>query len=121
MQTFDYEQTGVKYKDCYFDVKKCYNNKLNISMYGYINNDKNVSHIFNVTVSTEQKLPYNCVVVDNYCDRKLVDFLTRLGVVKQIVSRAVVKLILLPVVELNLDMLRMYTWDYEDILCRKGA
>ena len=66
MKTFNYESNCVKYRDCFFDVGKYENDKISLSIYGYVEDDKEVSHISNATVDVKEKLEENQVVIDTY-------------------------------------------------------
>lgn len=115
LKTFNYESNCVKYKDCFFDMNEYEKGKLSLSIYGYIENDKDISHISNLTVNVEEELPENQVVIDNYANTNIISFLLELGIVKGIVKRVPVKLILLPVVELDLEVLKEYCYDEEEL------
>ena len=65
MKTFNYESNCVKYKNCFFDLGEYGKGKLSLAIYGYVENDTNLSHISNVTVNVEEKLEENQVVIDN--------------------------------------------------------
>ena len=65
MKTFNYESNCVKYKNCFFDLGEYEKGKLSLAIYGYVENDTNLSHISNVTVNVEEKLEENQVVIDN--------------------------------------------------------
>ena len=56
MKTFNYESNCVKYKNCFFDLGEYEKGKLSLAIYGYVEDDKNLSHISNVTVNVEEKL-----------------------------------------------------------------
>ena len=109
MKTFNYESNCVKYKDCFFDVGEYKNGKLSLDIYGYVEDDSEISHISNATVNVEEKLEQNQVVIDNYTNSNLISFLMDLGIVKGIPKK--VNSISLPVVELDLD--KMYEYSYE--------
>jgi len=87
--------------------------KISLAIYGYVENDKDVSHISNITVNVEEKLKENQIVIDNYANSNLISFLMDLGIVKGIVGRIGVKLIALPIVELDLNILKQYCYDKE--------
>ena len=113
LKTFNFESNCIRYKDCYFDIGEYEKGKLELAIYGYIENDKNISHISNITVNVEEKLPENQIVIDNYSNSNLISFLMELGIVKRIIKRIAVKFIMLPVVEINLDVLKEYSYDKE--------
>lgn len=113
MKTFNYESNCVKYRDCFFDMGEYEKGKMSLSIYGYVENSKEVSHISNITVNVEEKLPENQVVIDNYANSNLISFLMDLKIVKSIVGRIGVKLIALPIVELDLDILKQYCFNKE--------
>lgn len=48
MKTFNYESNCVKYKNCFFDVGKYEKGTLSLAIYGYVENDKDISYISNV-------------------------------------------------------------------------
>ena len=116
MKTFDYISSCVKYRNCFFDMKKI-NGRINLSIYGYVEYDKNLSHISNITVDVEEKLPEDQVVIDSYGNTNLISFLLDLKIAKRIVKRIAHKLILLPVIELDLEVLKDYCYDMEGLKC----
>ena len=91
MKTFNYESNCVKYKNCFFDLGEYEKGKLSLAIYGYVEDDKNLSHISNVTVNVEEKLEENQVVIDNYANSNLISFLLDLGIVKNIPKKVTVK------------------------------
>lgn len=113
LKTFNYESNCVKYRDCFFDMGEYEKGKISLSIYGYIENDKEVSHISNVTVNVEENLLENQIVIDNYANSNLISFLMDLGIVKGIVGRIGIKLIALPIVELDLNILKQYCYNEE--------
>ncbi len=113
MKTFNYESNCVRYRDCFFDIGEYGKGKLSLSIYGYVENDKNISHISNVTVNVEEKLEENQVVIDNYANTNLISFLLDLGIVKSIPKKVTVKFLRLPVVELDLEKLYEYSYEKE--------
>lgn len=113
LKTFNYESNCVKYRDCFFDVGMYEKGKISLAIYGYVENDTNISHISNVTVNVEEKLQENQVVIDNYANTNLISFLLDLGIVKRIPKRVAVKFLELPVVELDLEKLYEYSYDQE--------
>ena len=115
MKRFNYESNGVKYKNCFFDISEYEKGKLSLVVYGNVENDINVSHISNVTVNVEEKLKENEVVIDNYSNTNLISFLLDLGIIKSISKKVVVKFLLLPVVELDLEKLYEYSY-YKEVL-----
>lgn len=119
MKTFNYESNGLKFKDCFFDMGEYERGKISLAIYGYAGNEKNISHISNVTVNVEEKMPENYLVIDNYANTNLISFLIDLGIAKRIVKRVAVKFLLLPVVEIDLDVLKEYCY-YEEVLKYAG-
>lgn len=113
MKTFNYESNCVKYKNCFFDLGEYEKGKLSLAIYGYVENDTNLSHISNVTVNVEEKLEENQVIIDNYANSNLISFLLDLGIVKNIPKKVTVKFLRLPVVELDLEKLYEYSYDQE--------
>lgn len=113
MKTFNYESNCVKYNNCFFDVGEYENGRISLTIYGYVQNDKNLSHISNATVNVEEKLEENQVVIDNYANTNLISFLLDLGIVKSIPKRVNVKFLKLPVVELDMKKLYEYSYDKE--------
>ena len=101
MKTFNYESNCVKYKNCFFDLGEYEKGKLSLAIYGYVEDDKNLSHISNVTV------------IDNYANSNLISFLLDLGIVKNIPKKVTVKFLRLPIVELDLEKLYEYSYDQE--------
>ena len=113
MKTFNYESNCVKYNNCYFDVGEYKNGNLSLSIYGYVEDDKNISHISNATVNVEKKLKRGQVIIDTYANTNLVSFLLDLGIVKGIINRIYVQSLNLPVVELDLEKVYEYSYIYE--------
>lgn len=116
MKTFNYESNCVKYNDCYFDVKEYEDGQLDLIIYGYVENDKEISHISNATVNVKEKLEKNQVVIDNYSNSNLISFLLDLGIVKNIPKKASYNNLELPVVELDLDKLDEYSYKQEVLM-----
>ena len=119
MKTFNYESRGVKYNNCFFDIGAYEKGKMSLAIYGYVENDKDVSHISNITVNVDEILPENQVVIDDYTNTNLITFLLELGIVKRIVKRIPVKLIQLSVVELDLEKLKEYS--YEEVILKYAS
>lgn len=115
MKTFNYESNCVKYRDCFFDVGKDKYGKLSLAIYGYVEDDKNISHISNATIAVEEKLEKNQVVIDTYSNSNLISFLLDLGIVKSISKKVMVRFLKLPVVDLDLEKLQEYTYDLEGL------
>lgn len=113
MKTFNYESNCVKYNNCFFDVGEYEKGKLSLAIYGYIENDINLSHISNVTVNVEEKLEKNQVVIDTYANSNLISFLLDLGIVTGVPKKVTTKFLRLPVVDLNLEKLYEYSYDQE--------
>ena len=116
LKTFNYESNCLKYKDCFFDMGEYEKGKISLAVYGYIEDDKNISHISNVTVNVEEKLEENQIVIDDYANTNLITFLLELGIVKRIVKRTAVKFMQLPVVEVDMDILKEYCYSVEEEL-----
>lgn len=115
MKTFNYESNCVRYKNCFFDVREYEKGKLSLAIYGYVEDDKDISHISNVTVNVEEKLEKNQVVIDNYANTNLISFLLDLGIVKSVPKKVTVKFLRLPVVELDLEKLYEYSYEQEGL------
>ncbi len=115
MKTFNYESRGVKYNNCFFDIGKYKDGQMSLSIYGNVEDDKNVSHISNPTVNVNENLFENQVVIDNNVNTNLIGFLLELGIIKCISKRVTVNSIVLPVVELNLDTLHEYSYIEEEL------
>lgn len=120
IKTFDYESNCVRYRDCYFDIGKYKNKEMSIDIYGYVEDDKNISHISNLTANVSEKLADNQVVIDNYNNTNIISFLLDLKIVKAIPKRVAVekvgKMVLLPVAEIDLEILKEYSYDKEEEL-----
>lgn len=114
MKTFNYESNCVKYRGCYFDVGEYKNGNISLSIYGYVEDDKNISHISNATVNVDENLRKNNVVIDTYSNTNLISFLLDLGIAKVITKRVKVNSFNLPVIELDLDKLYEYSYNYAD-------
>ncbi len=71
MKTFNYESNCVRYNNCYFDIGEYENGNVSLSIYGYVEDDKNISHISNATVNVEEKLKENQVVIDTYSNTNI--------------------------------------------------
>lgn len=115
MKTFNYESNCVRYRNCFFDVGEYEKDKISLAIYGYVENDKDISHISNVTVNVEEKLEKNQVVIDNYANTNLISFLLDLGIVKSVPKKVTVKFLRLPVVELDLEKLYEYSYEQEGL------
>lgn len=115
MKTFNYESNCLRYKDCFFDIGEYEKGKISLAVYGYIESDQDISHISNVTVNVEEKLSENQIVIDDYANSNLITFLIELGIVKKIVKRIPVKFLQLPVVEIDLDILKEYCFLEEEL------
>lgn len=115
MKTFNYESNCVRYRNCFFDVGEYEKDKLSLAIYGYVEDDKDISHISNVTVNVEEKLEQNQVVIDNYANTNLISFLLDLGIVKSVPKKVTVKFLRLPVVELDLERLYEYSYEQEGL------
>ena len=115
MKTFNYESNCVKYKECFFDMNEYEKGKISLAIYVYVENDSDISYISNLTVNVTEPLPNNQVVIDNYANTNIISFLLELGIVKKIVKRIAVKFLLLPVVELDLEKLKEYCYDKEEL------
>ena len=115
MKTFNYESNCVRYRDCYFDMGEYENGKISLSIYGYVENDNLVSHISNATVNVEEDLEENQIVLDTYANTNLISFLLDLGIVTRIVKRVVVRFMRLPVVEVDLERLKEYCYEEEEL------
>lgn len=113
MKTFNYESNCVKYNNCFFDVGEYEKGKLSLAIYGNVGNNKDTSHISNVTVNVEEKLEENQVVIDTYANSNLISFLLDLGIVTGIPKKVTTKFLRLPVVDLDLDKLYEYSYDQE--------
>lgn len=113
MKTFNYESKCVRYKNCFFDTRKYKNNKISLAIYGYVEDDQNLSHISNVTVDVEEKLEKNQVVIDSNANTNLISFLLDLDIIKSISRKVMVGGIKLPVVELDLEKLDEYSYNKE--------
>lgn len=115
LKTFNYESNCVKYRDCFFDIGEYEKGKISLSIYGYIEDDRNISHISNVTVNVEEELEENQIVIDDYANTNLITFLLELGIAKRIIKRISVKFMRLPVVEIDLEKLREYCYYEEEM------
>lgn len=113
MKKFNYESNCVRYRNCFFDIGEYEKDKLSLSIYGNVEDDKNTSHISNVTVNVDEKLEKNQVVIDTYTNTNLISFLLDLGIVKSIPKKVTVKFLRLPVVELDLEKLYEYSYNEE--------
>lgn len=115
LKTFNYESNCVKYRDCFFDIGEYEKGKISLSIYGYIEDDRNISHISNVTVNVEEELEENQIVIDDYANTNLITFLLELGIARRIIKRISVKFMRLPVVEIDLEKLREYCYYEEEL------
>lgn len=113
MKTFNYESNCVRYKNCYFDIGEYKDGKLDLSIYGHVENDKNISHISNATVDVSQRLEKDEAVIDTFNNSNLISFLLDLGIVKRILRRITVEDVSLPVVRLDLNKLYEYSYSQE--------
>lgn len=115
MKTFNYESRNVWYRNCYFDIGKYKNGKMKLDIYGYVENDKNISHISNATVEVIGNLNENQVVIDNENNTNLISFLLDLGIIKGIYKRISTGANKLPVVDLDLEKLYEYSYNFEEL------
>lgn len=115
MKTFNYESNCLKYRNCFFDIGEYEKGKISLAIYGYIEDDKDISHISNVTVNVEEKLEENQIVIDDYANTNLITFLLELGIVKKIVKRIPIQFMQLPVVEIDLEKLKEYCYYEEEL------
>ena len=115
MKTFNYESNCVKYNDCYFDVSEYSSGKMCLDIYGKVENDIETSHISKATVDVKEKLPENQIVIDNYNNSNLITFLMDLGIVKRFVKRVAKSGMTLPVVEVDLELLKDYSYEMEEL------
>jgi len=115
LKTFNYESNCVKYRNCFFDMGKDSKGQISLAIYGYVENDESISHISNVTVNVREKLKNNQIVIDNYENSNLISFLMDLGIAKGITKRVKVNGRLLPVVEIDAEILEQYCY-YEEVL-----
>ena len=120
IRTFNYESNCVRYRDCYFDIGEYRNKKMSLDIYGYVEDDKNISHISNLTANVSEKLAENQIVIDTDKNSNIISFLLDLGIVKAITKRVAVekesKMVLLPVAEIDLEILKEYSYDKEEEL-----
>ncbi len=114
IKTFNYESNCVRYRDCYFDIGEYVNKKMSLDIYGYVEDDENISHISQVTTNVSEELAENQIVIDNDNNTNIISFLLDLGIVKAIPKRVAVKkadkMVLLPVAEIDLETLKQYSY-----------
>lgn len=84
-----------------------------LSIYGYVEDDKQVSHISNATITVKEKLPKNQVVIDTNNNTNLISFLLELGIIKSIAKRIIVNNMSFPVVNIDVDVLNEYSYREE--------
>ena len=113
MKTFNYESNCVRYSDCFFYKGEYSKGKIYLKIYGREENNTEISYISNATVNVDEKLLENQIVIDDYSNSNLISFLMDLGIVKKIVKRVAVKFLMLPVVEVDLDLLKDYCFNGE--------
>jgi len=116
LKTFNYESNCVRYRDCFFDIGEYEKGKMSLGIYGYVEDNKDISFISNVTVNVEENLKENQVVIDNYANTNLISFLLDLGIVKGIPRKVAVKFLILPVVDLDLEKLYEYSCNQEVLM-----
>lgn len=108
MKRFNYEN----YKDCYFRLGRYDRGGLSIRIY----NDTE-GHIATCTKFIMPNLKDNYVFIKNYSENEgMLEFLKSLGVIKSIVGIVGEKYVMLPLVELDLDVL----YSYSDIAVKGG-
>lgn len=115
LKTFNYESNCVKYKDCYFDMNEYPNGNICLETYGKVEDEKETSHISSATVNVKEKLPENQIVIDNYNNSNLITFLMDIGIVKSVVKRVATGGRVFPVVEVDLELLRDYSYEMEEL------
>ena len=113
-KTFNYESRGVRYNNCYFDVGEYKDGSKEISIYGNVEDDNNISHISNMTINVKENLKETEAVVDNISNTNLISFLLELGIIKNISRRIMVNGIKFPVAELDLNVLEEYSYIYQE-------
>lgn len=113
MKTFNYESKNVRYNECFFDTKIDKKGNYLLSIYGYVEDDKQVSHISNATITVKEKLPRNQVVIDTNNNTNLISFLLELGIIKGIAKRIVVNNMSFPVVKIDENVLNEYSYKEE--------
>jgi len=91
------------------------NKNIILAIYGYVEDDKEISHISNATITVKEKLPKNQVVIDTTNNTNLISFLMELGIVKGISKRIMVNNISFPVVNLDLENLKDYSYSEEEL------
>jgi len=115
LKTFNYESKNVRYNKCFFDANEDNNKNIILAIYGYVEDDKEISHISNATITVKEKLPKNQVVIDTTNNTNLISFLMELGIVKGISKRIMVNNISFPVVNLDLENLKDYSYSEEEL------
>ena len=115
LKTFNFESKNVRYNDCFFDTEVDENGSIILAIYGYVEDDRQVSYISNATVNVKEKLQKNQVAIDTYNNSNLISFLLELGIVKGIAKRVIVSNRSFPVVNLNLDILKDYSYQEEEL------
>lgn len=115
MKIFNFESKNVRYNDWFFDTKVDENGSIILAIYGYVEDDKQVSHISNATVNLKEELQKNQVVIDTDNNSNLISFLLELGIVKGIAKRVIISNRSFPVVNLNLDILKEYSYQEEEL------
>ena len=117
IKTFNYESNCVRYRDCYFDISEYVNKNMSLDLYGYVEDDENISHISDVTTNVPEKLAENQIIIDNYNNTNIISFLLDLGIVKAIPKRVAVKkadkVVAMPVAEIDLERLKEYSYSEE--------
>ena len=114
-KTFCYESNCLRYRNCFFDMGEYEDGKMSLDIYGYVEKDKDISFISNMTVDVDEQLPRNQVVVDSYANTNLISFLLELGVIKRVVRRVIANAMRLPVVEVDLEKLKEYCYEEENL------
>lgn len=115
LKTFNYESKNVRYNECFFDAYEDNNENIILSIYGYVEEDKQIAHISNATITVKEKLPKNQVVIDTINNTNLISFLMELGIIKSISKRIIINNISFPVVNLDLETLKEYSYSEEEL------
>lgn len=114
MKTFCYESNGNRYRECYFDMSEYKNGERCLAIYGYADENNNISYISDATIEVSKNLKENQVAIDNETNTNLISFLLDEGIVTGISKREEVNGVQYPVVDLDLKKLNEYSYKKEE-------
>ena len=100
---FYLEMYGTIFTDCFIERSRYANGNLRLSLYGRdANNNFEMAHFADITVENNKiKLSDNEIIVNNCSEPTLITQLKELGIIKEIVSRCIIKDTFYPIYSIN--------------------